>query len=164
MVLNSLECACAVAVATNERMVDVAASALYADPLAARAKKLHQQEISLRSQSPRMAEVLQSVDPAKKKLSSVESQRIMAVLDEGIRRVELITVLPFVTRSLSRFAIALGSELTAMLEEHRQLEEEYERLIGHSLSRPMLVRKATSTLIERKESHFGRNRVTFDIN
>jgi hypothetical protein len=137
-------------------MVDVAASALYADPLAARAKRLHQQEISLRSQSPRIAEVLQSVDPAKKKLNSVESQRIMAVLDEGIRRVELVTALPFVTKSLSRFAVALGSELTATLEEHRHLEVEYERLLGHSQSRPMLVRKGTSTLIDRKESHLGK--------
>lgn len=135
-------------------MADVAVAALLPDPLAIRARRLHQQEIALRTQSPRAVEVIQRADPARKKLTSVEAQRVMAVLDEGIRRIELITVLPFVTRSLSRFAILLGSELTAMLEDHANLEDEYERLAVRAASQPTLVRKGT--LQGRKESHVSK--------
>lgn len=129
-------------------------TALNPDPMVNRGRKLYQQELALRTHSARALEIIQSVDPAKKKLTSVEGQRIVAVLDEVIRRIELITLIPFVTKSLSRYAVVLGSELFAMLEEHKRLEEEYERLTGHSESRPMLVRRGTSLLLQ-KESSVG---------
>ena len=95
------------------------------DPLAFKARKLHQREKELDAPTSRVLDVLFAVDPAKKKLTSVETRRIIAVLEEGMRRIEIVSLLPFITRSLSRFAVLLGSDLTRLLERHALLEEEY---------------------------------------
>ena len=45
---------------------------------------------------------LKILDPSSKKLVTVESQRIMAVLDDTICRIRLVTLLPELTQNTDR--------------------------------------------------------------
>jgi hypothetical protein len=76
--------------------------------------------------------------PSQKKLSTVESQRVAAVMDEGIKRLEIALVVPFLAASASRFSVTLGSDLVAMLEEYQTLASDYPKcsaeLLRHGLS------------------------------
>lgn len=79
-------------------------------------------------QSPNIEDPLRILAPAQKKLSTVESQRILAVMDEATKRLECALVLPFLADSLHRFSVSLGSELVAMIEEYHKLVGEYNQL------------------------------------
>ncbi len=69
-----------------------------------------------------------ALEPARKKLSTVEAQRIMAVLQDTIRRTQLLTALPHVLQNLERYKIVLGSDLCQMLEGHRVIIQSFEEL------------------------------------
>ena len=71
---------------------------------------------------------LRALEPAKKKLSTLEAQRIMAVLVDTIKRTQLISALPYVTANLDDFADVLGPELQTILEEHGVIMQSYDEL------------------------------------
>ena len=71
---------------------------------------------------------LRALEPARKKLSTLEAQRIMAVLLDSIKKSEIVTCLPYILNNLERFKISLGAELTQMLEEHRVVIKSFEEL------------------------------------
>ena len=79
-------------------------------------------------QTPNSEDPLRILAPAQKKLSSVESQRVLAVIDETAKRVESALALPFLVDSLQRFSVSLGSELVAMMEDYHKLVSEYNKL------------------------------------
>lgn len=79
-------------------------------------------------QTPNSEDPLRILAPAQKKLSSIESQRVLAVVDETSKRVESALALPFLVDSLQRFSVSLGSELVAMMEDYHKLVSEYNRL------------------------------------
>lgn len=83
-----------------------------------------------RCKSGEMADPLKVLEPERKKLTSLESQRIMAVLEDTIRRIEISTILPFVVENLSRFSIVLGAELTHLLREHDSLQGRYQKAVS----------------------------------
>lgn len=70
---------------------------------------------------------LRVLEPVTKKLTSLEAQRVMAVLEDSIRRVEISTILPYIVENLSRFSIVLGLELVRVLEEHYKLQSNYQK-------------------------------------
>ena len=78
--------------------------------------------------TPNSEDPLRILAPAQKKLSSVESQRVLAVVDEAAKRVESALALPFLVDSLQRFSVSLGSDLVAMVEEYNNLVSKYNRL------------------------------------
>ena len=78
--------------------------------------------------SPNQEDPLRILAPAQKKLSTIESQRVMSVVDETMKRLEGVLLLPVLLESLDRFSVSLGSELVTLLEEYRRLVEEYKRL------------------------------------
>ena len=70
-----------------------------------------------------------ALEPARKKLSTLEAQRIMAVLVETIKRTELVTALPdYILTNLDRFRVMLGSDLVHLLEDHRVMIQSFEEL------------------------------------
>jgi len=69
-----------------------------------------------------------ALEPARKKLSTVEAQRIMAVLCDSIRRIELLTLLPFILENTDRFGTMLGSDLTQQLKDHAVLLSSFNEL------------------------------------
>lgn len=73
---------------------------------------------------------LKVLDPARKKLTSVEAQRVIAVVDDSIKRLELVSLLPYIIENLSRFSVILGSDLVQVLEEHDRLQSSYQRAIS----------------------------------
>ena len=70
---------------------------------------------------------LRVLDPGRKKLTTVESQRVLAVLDDSIKRIEVVTLLPYVTENLERFSAVLGaeSELVTTIQEHVKIKDLY---------------------------------------
>lgn len=73
---------------------------------------------------------LKVLDPARKKLTSVEAQRVIAVVDDSIKRLELVSLLPYIIENLNRFSVILGSDLVQVLEEHDRLQSSYQRAIS----------------------------------
>jgi len=69
--------------------------------------------------------------PARKKLTTLEAQRLMAVLTTAIRRVELASVLPqLVAERRPDLDVGFGVELTRRLEEHGVLLGSLDELRG----------------------------------
>ena len=73
---------------------------------------------------------LKVLDPARKKLTSVEAQRVIAVVDDSIKRLELVSLLPYIIENLNRFSVILGSELVQVLVEHDRLQSSYQKAIS----------------------------------
>ena len=90
--------------------------------------RIHEKASHFKSRE--IADPLRVLEPERKKLTSLESQRIMAVLEGTIRRIEISTILPFVVENLSRFSIVLGAELTHLLKEHDSLQGRYQKAVS----------------------------------
>ncbi|XP_029618970.1 dynein regulatory complex protein 10 [Salmo trutta] len=73
-------------------------------------------------------DLLKILDPSRKKLSSLETQRIAGVLEDCIARVETVAVLPAVLARLGGLSVGLGLELEGALQEHQHLGERLEGL------------------------------------
>lgn len=71
---------------------------------------------------------LRALEPARKKLSTLESQRIMSVLVDSIKKSEIVTVLPYILDNLDRFRVSLGSDLIRLLEDHKVIISSFEDL------------------------------------
>ena len=67
--------------------------------------------------------------PTQKKLSSVESQRVLSVLDECIKRIEIVSALPYLINSLDRHSVSLGADLTTLLTKYKVLTEEFSQTV-----------------------------------
>lgn len=75
-----------------------------------------------------MLDPQRALEPARKKLSTLESERIMAVLIETIKRTQLVAALPFIMDNLDRFNVLLGTDLLKMLEDHKVIIQSFEEL------------------------------------
>ena len=66
---------------------------------------------------------LKILEPARKKLATVETQRIIECLDECIRRQELATSLLLILLvdddKLEKFSIGLGNDLLTVIKLHK---------------------------------------------
>lgn len=86
------------------------------------------------------------LEPSQKKLTTVESQRVLSVLDECIKKLQIISVLPNVMRDIGRYSVSLGSEVVGLLEEHARLRGEYHDVLREEGERVDSVENlATST-------------------
>lgn len=67
---------------------------------------------------------LRALEPARKKLSTIEAQRVMAVLEETKRRCEVVAVMPYILKNLEdKFSSLVGPQLAQQLTEHRRLHD-----------------------------------------
>lgn len=78
--------------------------------------------------TPTTEDPLRILAPAQKKLTTIESQRVLGVMDETMRRLEGVVTLPVLVNSLDRFSVSLGVELVDLLEEYSQLVHHYNAL------------------------------------
>lgn len=78
------------------------------------------------SGKPLKSETGWQLEPARKKLTTLETQRVMGVMMDGSKRVELLAALPALLQYLEDFQIVLGRELTALLVEHGNLSRQYD--------------------------------------
>ncbi|NXJ71375.1 DRC10 protein, partial [Rostratula benghalensis] len=72
------------------------------------------------------------LDLRRLKPNSIETERIIIVLDETIAQLELNSLIPHIIDSLDRFADVLGPEITNNLIEHQKLSSEIEHLLSSS--------------------------------
>lgn len=100
------------------------------------------------------ADPLRVLEPLRKKLTSLEAQRVMAVVEDTIRRMEISTILPYIVENLSRFSIVLGLELTNVLQQHDKLQSSYQKAVAQL----QLDKKRLQTLEERQ----SQQRKSFD--
>lgn len=66
-----------------------------------------------------------ALEPARKKIATIEAQRVMSVFEDTIRRIEVVSVMPFLLQNIDRFRVSLGSELAGFLEHHQVIQESY---------------------------------------
>uniref|UniRef100_A0A8C8R9Q1 Dynein regulatory complex protein 10 n=1 Tax=Pelusios castaneus TaxID=367368 RepID=A0A8C8R9Q1_9SAUR len=72
---------------------------------------------------------LKILDPGRSKLTTVETKRIISVLDETITKIELISLLSHTVEFLDDLSTILGSELMGALKEHEQLSNNMKTLL-----------------------------------
>ncbi|KAL4223496.1 hypothetical protein ACF0H5_016967 [Mactra antiquata] len=77
-----------------------------------------------------------ALEPARKKIATIEAQRVMSVFEDTILKSEIISLMPFIVENLERFRISLGSELSDLLEQHAVILSSYED-IKQALDRQM---------------------------
>ncbi|XP_068127593.1 dynein regulatory complex protein 10 [Hyperolius riggenbachi] len=77
------------------------------------------------------AEGMKMLEPGRKKLSSVETQRVVAVLDDTIKRLEIVSLFQHAIENLDRYSIVFGSELSGALREHQRLRDNMQRQLNH---------------------------------
>ncbi|XP_046347833.1 dynein regulatory complex protein 10-like [Haliotis rufescens] len=89
-----------------------------------------------------------ALEPTRKKLSTIEAQRVMTVFEETIRRVEVITLLPHILQNLDRFRISFGQELIELLEQHYRIQGSYQEIrdiLDQQLAKRLRSGKSRST-------------------
>lgn len=69
-----------------------------------------------------------ALEPARKKISTIEAQRVMSVFEDTIMKSEIVTLLPYILDNLDRFRITLGSDLCDLLEHHSVILGSYEEI------------------------------------
>ncbi|KAM9625713.1 dynein regulatory complex protein 10 isoform 1-T5 [Morphnus guianensis] len=77
-------------------------------------------------------DAMKALDPCQLKTDSLETERIITVLDETIAKLEMSSLIPHIIDSLDRFADVLGPEITNNLIEHQKLSNEMEHLLASS--------------------------------
>jgi len=70
------------------------------------------------------------LDTSKKKLSSLDTQRIVAVLDDAVKRSEIVTLLPYILENIDRYSVVLGSSIVEVLKEYDVLQNEYTKALA----------------------------------
>lgn len=73
-------------------------------------------------------EHLQRLEPVRKKVPTIEGQRVMCVLEDSVRRLDNTTLIPTALENLDQFRIVLGAHLVQLLEEHAVIRSTYEEL------------------------------------
>ncbi|ETE57097.1 IQ domain-containing protein D, partial [Ophiophagus hannah] len=74
---------------------------------------------------------LRILDPGRSKLSTVETKRIISVLDETIFKIELVSVFSYIIENLDEFTAVLGPDLTGAFREHLRLSNILEFMLSH---------------------------------
>ncbi|XP_070807080.1 dynein regulatory complex protein 10 [Pituophis catenifer annectens] len=74
---------------------------------------------------------LRVLDPGRSKLSTVETKRIISVLDETIFKIELVSVFSYVIENFDEFSAILGPDLTGAFREHHRLSTILEFMLSH---------------------------------
>ena len=71
---------------------------------------------------------LRILAPGQKKLTNIESQRILGVVDEAMKRLDYAQAIPYLASNIGRFSVSLGSSLVTLLEEYNSIAREYDHL------------------------------------
>ena len=74
----------------------------------------------------RLPNPLRILEPNKKRLTSLQAERVLLVLVESIKNIHIVLVLPEITKSLDRFSVLFGQELCMLLKEHEKVIQRYE--------------------------------------
>ena len=102
----------------------------------------------------REEEVSKIFDSSRRKLDSLDSQRIMGVLDDAMKKTEIVTLLPFIVENLDRYSVMLGTDLCNSLQEYERVRLAYSKACSaHRKLRQHSARQRQSTPIEREDEY-----------
>ncbi|KAJ6659107.1 hypothetical protein lerEdw1_019410 [Lerista edwardsae] len=73
---------------------------------------------------------LRILDPGRSKLTTVETKRIISVLDDTIIKVELVSMFAYAIEHLEEFVSSFGPELIGALREHLRLSNNMEVMLN----------------------------------
>lgn len=82
--------------------------------------------VAQNSQSQTAKMPLRILDPGRSKLSTVETKRIISVLDDTILKVEIVCMLAYVIQHLEEFVVTFGPIIFGALKHHLRLSNELE--------------------------------------
>ncbi len=68
---------------------------------------------------------LRLLAPTQKKLTSIESQRVMTVATETHKRMEKALALPYLVEEIDRYSVSLGDEIVQLVLQYQSLSEQY---------------------------------------
>ncbi|XP_069475339.1 dynein regulatory complex protein 10 [Ambystoma mexicanum] len=71
-------------------------------------------------------------DLVQKKLTTIETQRVMAVMDETIKNVEMVSLFFYTAENLDRFGVVLGFELSGAIRAHQRLQDSMLSLLSRT--------------------------------
>ncbi|XP_061183426.1 dynein regulatory complex protein 10-like [Saccostrea echinata] len=69
-----------------------------------------------------------ALEPTRKKISTIEAQRVMSVFEDTISKAEIVTILPYILENRERFRVSLGAELSLLLDIHKNTVDSYEEI------------------------------------
>ncbi|KAL3858482.1 hypothetical protein ACJMK2_013071 [Sinanodonta woodiana] len=69
-----------------------------------------------------------ALEPARKKISTIEAQRVMSVFEDTIQKAEIVALLPYLMQNLDRFRIVLGGDLADVIEQHKIVHDSYNEI------------------------------------
>ncbi|XP_065659932.1 dynein regulatory complex protein 10 isoform X2 [Hydra vulgaris] len=72
------------------------------------------------------------LDFSKKKLPSLDTQRVLSVIENFIFQLEVVTLIPFVIDNLDRFSAVFGDALNGSLLEYSRLQLLYNKLLSNT--------------------------------
>lgn len=98
-----------------------------------------------------------ALEPARKKIATIEAQRVMAVFEDTIQKTEISSMIPYILENLDRFRISFGSDLSNLLENHNIIVSSYNE-IKEQLDRQMQRnRMRSASSVHSEESLEGQN-------
>lgn len=71
---------------------------------------------------------LRALEPARKKLSTIESQRVMCVLEDTKKRCDVISSLPHIMKNMDKFAALVGPEVGNCFADHKKIHDKFATL------------------------------------
>ena len=69
-----------------------------------------------------------ALEPARKKIATIEAQRVMSVFEDTIQKLEISSMLPYILENLDRFRISFGAELASLLDNHIVIVSSYNEI------------------------------------
>ena len=76
-----------------------------------------------------------ALEPSKKKLTSIEAQRIMNVFVDTINRAKLVSMIPYITQNLDQFEPHFDEELLTLFKQHIIIQNCYLEIKEEMVSR-----------------------------
>ena len=84
---------------------------------------------------------LRALEPARKKLTTIESQRVMCVLEDTKRKCDIVAALPHIMKNMDKFSALVGQDVAECFAEHKKI---HERFVALELKHTDLSLKSTN--------------------
>lgn len=95
-----------------------------------------------------------ALEPTRKKIATIEAQRVMSVFEDTISKAEIVTILPYILENKERFRVSLGAELSLLLDIHKNTVDSYEE-IKEQLDIQLRQRRIRTASTEKSEGYGG---------
>ena len=69
-----------------------------------------------------------ALEPMRRRLTSLDAQRVINVFDDTINRLKIVTILPFLLSNLDRFHVLLGIDIVELLKHHDVVIDSYDEI------------------------------------